>query len=162
MKHTILAGAAAGAAGTTALNAVTYLDMALRGRGSSSVPQDLVERLSDTAHLPIPGEDEQHANRVAGLGPLLGIGMGVGIGALLGAVRARSRPGLPATAVTTGLAAMAGSDLPTAALGISDPRQWRPADWLSDLVPHLVYGAVTAAAYEVLVDGGRRRRSRRR
>ncbi len=33
----LLLGAAAGAAGTTALDAVTYLDMALRGRPASSL-----------------------------------------------------------------------------------------------------------------------------
>ncbi|MGI8900330.1 MAG: hypothetical protein ACR2HA_05280 [Nocardioides sp.] len=36
--RSVLAGVAAGAAGTTALNAVTYLDMAIRGRGTSSTP----------------------------------------------------------------------------------------------------------------------------
>jgi hypothetical protein len=38
-----LLGAAAGAAGTTALNTVTYLDMAVRGRPTSSTPEDIVE-----------------------------------------------------------------------------------------------------------------------
>jgi hypothetical protein len=33
MRNRIIAGLLAGAAGTTALNAVTYSDMALRGRG---------------------------------------------------------------------------------------------------------------------------------
>ena len=35
----LLRGAAAGAAGSTALNAVTYLDMVVRGRGTSSTPE---------------------------------------------------------------------------------------------------------------------------
>jgi len=52
----LLRGAAAGAAGTTALNAVTYLDMVLRGRGTSSTPEDTVEKLSDKTHLPVPGD----------------------------------------------------------------------------------------------------------
>ena len=34
----LLSGAAAGAAGTTALNVITYLDIALRGRPTSSTP----------------------------------------------------------------------------------------------------------------------------
>ncbi|PWI45743.1 hypothetical protein [Streptomyces sp. ICBB 8177] len=50
-----LIGAAAGAAGTTTLNAVTYLDMALRGRPSSDTPQLAVERLTDAAHTSVPG-----------------------------------------------------------------------------------------------------------
>ena len=41
----VLRGAAAGAAGTTALNAVTYLDMTVRGRGTSSTPEQTVEAL---------------------------------------------------------------------------------------------------------------------
>ena len=41
----ILAGAAAGAAGTTALNLIAYLDMTLRGRGASSTPEDTVEKV---------------------------------------------------------------------------------------------------------------------
>ena len=38
----MLRGAAAGAAGTTALNVVTYLDMAVRGRPASSTPERTV------------------------------------------------------------------------------------------------------------------------
>lgn len=38
-------GAAAGAAGTPALNAVTYADMVVRARAASSVPPDTVKKL---------------------------------------------------------------------------------------------------------------------
>jgi len=41
-------GAVAGAAGTTALNAVGYADMALRGRPASSVPARVAEPGSAT------------------------------------------------------------------------------------------------------------------
>jgi hypothetical protein len=37
-----------------------------------------------------------------------------------------------------------------AALAVTDPRTWTPADWASDIVPHLAYGAVTAATLEHL------------
>jgi hypothetical protein len=37
----------AGAAGTAALNAVTYADMAVRGRAASQTPQRSVRRLAD-------------------------------------------------------------------------------------------------------------------
>ena len=43
MRNRIIAGLLAGAAGTTALNAVTYADMALRGRPGSEIPEHLVE-----------------------------------------------------------------------------------------------------------------------
>ena len=42
---------------------------------------------------------------------------------------------------------MAGSDGPLAALGLTKPDQWAPADWASDIIPHLGYGA---AAYATL------------
>ncbi len=49
-----LLGAAAGAAGTTALNVVTYLDMAVRGRPASSTPEMTVEKLSEKSHVRSP------------------------------------------------------------------------------------------------------------
>ncbi|MFI8849675.1 hypothetical protein ACIGW3_05665 [Streptomyces sp. NPDC053499] len=154
MMRRTWAGIVAGAAGTTALNTVTYLDMAVRGRGASSAPEDVVHRLSARTHVPVPGEAEARENRASATGALLGILTGVGVGALYGASRALPwRPAPPLAGLATGLAAMAGSDLPMALLKVSQPRTWRPADWLSDLVPHLVYGAVTAAAYEMLGPG---------
>jgi len=140
-----LRGAAAGAAGTTALNAVTYLDMVLRGRGTSSTPEDTVEKLSDKIHVPVPGEGDERDNRVSGLGALTGIVSGVGIGGLLGVVRAAGwRPGILAGSTVATLGALLGTNGPMAALGITDPRTWPPSSWVSDVVPHLAYGVVTA------------------
>jgi hypothetical protein len=138
-----LRGAAAGAAATTALNAVTYLDMTVRGRGTSSTPEQTVEKLAEKAHVDIPGDEETRQNRVQGLGPLTGLVAGVGVGVVAGLVRAagfRSSP--PVGTVLTSLAAMAGGNGPMALLGVSDPRQWSTTDWLSDVVPHLAYGLV--------------------
>jgi hypothetical protein len=138
-----LRGAAAGAAGTTALNAVTYLDMAGRGRGTSSTPEQTVEALAEKVHVPIPGEGETRENRLQGLGPLTGLAAGVGVGVLAGLARAaglRSRP-LAGTALTTAVVLVAANG-PMTVLGITDPRTWSLTDWVSDLVPHLAYGAV--------------------
>ena len=143
-------GALAGAAGTTALNAVTYLDMAVRGRGSSSTPQQTVETLAEKACVQIPGDEETEQNRVSGLGPLLGILTGIGTGAALGVLYAGRRPPLAVGAVLAAVGAMAGSDAPMAALGISDPRSWSATDWISDAVPHAAYGVVTAAALDAM------------
>src|SRR4051794_30051453 len=77
MGRVVVAGAAAGAAGTTALNTVTYLDMALRGRPASDTPQQAVHKLADRAGLNIPGDGERREGRVDGLGPLLGVLTGV-------------------------------------------------------------------------------------
>ena len=69
-----LLGAAAGAAGTTALNFLTYVDIAVRGRPASSAPEKTVETLSDKTGISIPGEEDAEENRVAGLRPLTGPG----------------------------------------------------------------------------------------
>jgi hypothetical protein len=141
-----LRGAAAGAAGTSALNAVTYLDMAVRGRPASSTPTDTVEKLAEKAHVPIPGEGARRANRLEGIGPLLGLAAGVGTGVVSGLARAaglRSGPTVGTALVTGGVLVAANG--PMAALGITDPRSWSAADWISDLAPHLAYGIVATA-----------------
>jgi hypothetical protein len=140
----ILSGAVAGAAGTAALNAATYLDMVMRGRGSSGTPQQTIEAIEDRLPVSVPGERETRDNRVSALGSLSGMVTGIGIGAVFGVLRrAGLRPPLPVGAVLVGLAAMASTDASMASLGVSDPRRWSASDWLSDLLPHLVYGAVT-------------------
>ncbi len=141
----VVIGAAAGAAGTTALNAVTYLDMAVRARPASSTPQDTVEKLADNVHVPIPGRGEAHDHRIAGLGPLTGLAAGIGVGALLGFARSAGwKPGLVVTGLAATVGALIGSNGPMTVLGVTDPRTWAVKDWVSDVVPHLAFGAVTA------------------
>ncbi len=146
MMSSALRGAAAGAAATTALNAATYLDMALRGRGASSTPERSVEGLLQAAGLDVPGEGETRAHRLSALGSLLGLATGVTVGAAYGAVTSRGRPGLTAGTVLGSVAAMLAGNAPMVALGVSDPRTWSAGDWVSDLLPHAAYGAVLAAA----------------
>ena len=138
-----LRGAAAGAAGTTALNAVTYLDMVGRGRGASSTPERTVEALAEKAHVQIPGDEETRSNRVQGLGPLTGLVAGIGVGVLAGLARAAGfrTPPLVGTALTT-LGVLVAANGPMTVLGITDPRTWSTTDWVSDVVPHLAYAAV--------------------
>ncbi|MDX6230227.1 MAG: hypothetical protein QOI76_3617 [Frankiales bacterium] len=139
MLKTVARGLVAGAAGVTALNWVTYLDMATRGRPASDTPAKLVEQSLRRLDLPTPDQ-----TRLGALGALAGIKVGllVGAGAALGRGAGLRLPAPLAVAITGG-AAMAASDVPIAALGVSDPRQWSAADWLGDVVPHLAYGAVT-------------------
>jgi hypothetical protein len=149
----IAIGAAAGAAGSTALNAVTYLDMAVRGRPASDTPGQTVRRLSAVTHVPVPGDGESRDNRVAGLGPLAGLVTGVGSGMLLALARAAGwRPGLVAEAGVAAALALLGSNGPMTALGVTDPRTWPASSWVSDVVPHLVYGAVAAGVLRGLAD----------
>lgn len=144
MMRTLVRGALAGAAGTTALNAVTYADMAVRGRPTSSAPEDTVDTLAAKAGLDVPGEGETRESRLTGLGALSGIVVGTGVGTAVAAMRAAGvRMPLWAGGALVGALAMAATDLPMARLRISDPRTWSTADWVSDAVPHLIYGLVT-------------------
>ncbi|MFF0500526.1 hypothetical protein ACFYU5_29295 [Nocardia aobensis] len=151
MFTSMLRGAAAGAAGTAALNATTYLDMLVRGRDPSSTPEQSVEKLAGLAHYSIPGTKQQRANRIQAAGSALGVLTGVGAGMAVGAARSLGwQPSKPVGAVVTGTAAMAGAAVPMFVLGVSDPRQWKTTDWLADALPHLVYGAVTSATLQGL------------
>ncbi|MGC5361693.1 hypothetical protein ACPXCE_08375 [Streptomyces sp. DT24] len=147
MIRTVGRGLLAGAAGTTALNVVTYADMALRGRPTSSAPETTVSRLADLVGRPVPGDDEHRGNRLSGLGALSGLLVGTGAGAVA-AVTRRAGLRLPVWlgGVLTGALVMAATDAPMAGLKVSDPRTWSATDWVSDAVPHLVHGLVTYAA----------------
>jgi len=137
---------AAGAAGTTALNAATYADMAVRARAASRTPATTVEKLAEQAGKPVPGEGEQRQNRLEGLGALSGIAAGVGIGAVAGLFAPLlTRLPLVLSAAAVGAGAMAATDLPMTRLGITDPTTWSATDWASDALPHLAYGAMTVA-----------------
>ncbi|MEU4094232.1 hypothetical protein [Streptomyces sp. NPDC026673] len=144
--HGVLCGAAAGAAGTTVLNTVGYLDMLLRGRSASSAPETTVERLSDATHVPIPGDADTRRNRVAALGPLTGIAAGAGMGATLGlALGCGWRPQTVVLTATATVGALIGTNGPMTVLRVTDPRTWSRSDWISDIVPHVAYALVTTA-----------------
>jgi|SRR3954468_12732832 hypothetical protein len=146
----ITKGLAAGAVGTELLNVATYVDMAVRARGASSTPQEDVERLSGRVGVQL-GEGEERENRTAAIGTLMGYATGAGVGILYGVLRpaVRRLPRGPG-AVLVGLAAMAATDATSAALGTTDPRSWTASEWLSDLVPHLAFGAGLVATYDAL------------
>jgi uncharacterized membrane protein len=146
MTGTFSRGLIAGAAGTAALNAVTYLDMALRGRPASTMPERIVDAIAVAAGAEVPGRGRERDSRRTALGALTGIGNGLGVGVLASLARSAGvrMPG-PIGAVVTGAAAMAATDVPLAALSVSDPRSWTAADWMADAVPHLAYGATVQA-----------------
>lgn len=146
LGRTLADGFVAGAAGTTALNAATYLDMAVRGRGTSEMPEKAVEELAHRAGQEIPGSGSERDNRVQGLGALSGIASGLGIGVVCALLRPLHRR-LPAavSAVALGGLAMATTDAAMVRLGLTDPKTWSAQDWLSDALPHVAYGA--AATY---------------
>jgi hypothetical protein len=148
--HTLVAGAAAGAVGTTVLNITTYLDMAVRGRAPSSIPEDIAGRMADAAGVDL-GEGDRATNRRTAVGALLGYATGIGVGAAYGLWRGRvGGHSVLAGGVLAGAAAMATADVPIVVAGLSDPREWGLAGWLSDVVPHLLYGVSTAWAFDGL------------
>jgi hypothetical protein len=150
----IARGLVAGAAGTLTLEVLTYLDMAVRGRPASTVPAETARELVETAGgelAPGPGGDDARENRGQALGALLGHASGLGFAAVYGGLREQTGPvPLAAGGVGLALAAMAGANGPATALGVTDPRTWGAEGWLSDVVPHLAYGFVTAAVYDAL------------
>lgn len=160
----MLAGVGAGAIGSVALNVTTYLDMVLRGRSASDVPARTAGKLADLAGVDLGGgaggvaenPDQRRARATAesrrtGIGALLGYATGLGVGALFGILSPllRRLP-LPATGLLLGAAAMAGSDVPTTSLGVTDPRRWGAPGWMADIVPHMAYGLFTALAFRTL------------
>ncbi|MGI9000887.1 MAG: hypothetical protein ACR2GH_04400 [Pseudonocardia sp.] len=160
MSREVLTGIAAGAAGTTALNAVTYLEMATRARPASTTPEDTVRKAEELTHVSLSEHDpdsDEAGNRRSGLGALLGIAAGLGTGALYGLVRPKlGRVPFALLGVGASLAANVGTTGPMVALGVTDPRTWPASSWFSDLVPHLAYGFATAAVWELMQPGRRR------
>ncbi len=142
----LLRGALAGAVGTTALNAMTYLDMTVRGRPASSTPEQVVERSAELLGIPLPVDEDKRQGRESGLGSLLGTVAGISAGIVLGGLRATGRP--RSTAGTVGAAwvlVMLAGNGPMTALGVTDPRTWATTDWVADVVPHFAYAAAAAA-----------------
>lgn len=146
MRRELAVGVTAGAAGTVALNAATYLDMLGRGRSASSMPADAAGKLLADVDL---GDEGTAPNRREALGALLGLVTGLGVGAVYGLIRSRVDVPSPIAALGLAAAAMAGSDIPMTALGLTDPREWDATSWAADSLPHLAYGVAATAAYRV-------------
>jgi len=141
----VAVGAAAGAAGTAALNATTFVDMALRGRPASETPEQTVEQMVERSPFDLPGDEQARRNRVAGLAPLLGSVAGAAGGVVAALARdALSIRGFAPTAGVTLVIGMLVGNAPMTLLGITLPRTWSAADWAADVVPHLAYAAVAA------------------
>ncbi len=155
LKDTLL-GLVAGAAGTVALNVATYVDMAARGRSSSSAPSKMVEIVANKTGLPLSAQgkgsqDQTAQNRESGLGALLGYVNGLGVGVAYGLLRSQlDELPLPLAGIGVGLLAMAASDIPLVALKVSNPKTWGVSGWAADVIPHLIYGLVTVSTFEAL------------
>jgi hypothetical protein len=118
----------------------------------------MVAVLANKAGIPLStggerADDEKVQNRQSGLGALFGYVTGLGVGTAYELLHPllRGLP-MPVAGVGVDLAAMATSDFPIAALGVSDPTTWGVSSWAADVVPHLAYGLVTAIAYDAFTD----------
>jgi uncharacterized membrane protein len=142
----LLNGVTAGAAGTTALDAVSGVDAVLRARPASRAPERLVAAVADRAGVGVPGSRTERRTRLAASGPLAGTATGVVVGAVAGGLRAAGLrlPGVVGGPLL-GAAAMLATDGPLALTRVSDPRTWSAADWAADVLPHLAYGVATHA-----------------
>jgi hypothetical protein len=137
-------GLIAGAVGTTVLNAVTYVDMAVRGRPASEMPARTVTTGLYLLDVDVPGGGAERQSRETAFGALTGIAAGIGVGVASSLARAAGLRLSPVLGpVLTGAAAMAATDLPAAALGVTDLTKWSAEDWAADAVPHFAYGLAT-------------------
>lgn len=141
-------GLAAGCVGLIALEITSYLDQYLRARPPSDSPTKLGRRLGDELGLDL-GTGDARRHRASALGPLAGYWDGLLLGIAWSALAPREANTLTGTALLTA-GAMAGSNGPLVALGITDPREWTATDWLSDAVPHLAYALATVATVAAL------------
>lgn len=149
MLRSIVAGAIAGAAGELALNIVTYGDMLVRGRPASEMPATVARRMAETVGIGPSQRPLRAANRHEAAGALLGYGMAVGMAVGYAILRRFGiRPSVPVAGLALGGGAMAISDTTAIALGATDPAEWGVSGWVADIVPHAVYGIVTAATLE--------------
>jgi hypothetical protein len=151
LRRSLVRGLVAGTAGTTALFATTYLDMAIRGRPASRTPEQTVEQMADLLGVTLPGDAEARQARAEGLGNLLGLAAGVTTGAALGVLRGLGHPRTPLGTVGVGwVLAMVAGNGPMSALKVTDPRRWSTSDWLTDVVPHAAYAVAAAGAFGAL------------
>lgn len=165
MPNRLIAGLAAGAAGTAALNVTAYLDMLVRGRPASQLPARVAGKMADEVGVPLdfraPNQagavtGSQVSNRQEAVGALLGYANGIGFGVAY-AVARLVVPRLPLWigGAILGSATMAASDVPATQMRLTDPREWTTADWLADILPHAAYGLVTVMTYEALSEAGK-------
>ncbi|MBV8374769.1 MAG: hypothetical protein JO302_04605 [Candidatus Eremiobacteraeota bacterium] len=143
-------GMIAGAAGATALDALSYMDMLVRGRSASDVPGQTVSRLVKSIGLILDGEDTVSSNRRTASGALLGHADGVLAASLYALIRSAIRVPWP-----VGAAFLAGITLVTGEgsavrTGATDWSKWSLSEWVTDIVPRLAFGIVAAVVVEAL------------
>lgn len=130
--------------------------MALRGRGASNMPAEVVRRIADKAGVeplnkPDDQADDKTKNRRSALGALSGYTYGVAVGIIYSTVQPMFRKlPIPARALILGSLVMAATDVPATLLHATDPKKWGVGGWMSDILPHFVYGLVTVSICDMI------------
>ena len=150
MKPGLIAGAISGAVGTLALDTASYTDMLIRGRAASELPGQAAAQFARSVGVDLdPEGSATDRNRASALGAILGYGTGVAVGAAYGLL-ARGRAGKAGGALALGGAAMVVANGPMVVQGLTDPRTWGVAGWISDIVPHVAYGLAAVTTYRLI------------
>lgn len=153
----LLTGGLAGVIGTTALNLTTNADLAIRGRKPSSVPSDTIRRAEAAVGIDLAdlGGARAAHNRREGLAVIGGYLTGAATGALYGLVRERV-PTAPRTltGLGVGIAAMVAANGGAVAARATRPSRWTLDDWLTDIVPHAIFGVTTVVSFDRLIPPG--------
>lgn len=144
-------GLIAGAAGVTALDAVTYLDMLVRGRPASDVPARTVNELAKKIGIDkLDADDEKTTNRRSATGALVGYADGVLSSVAYGALRsAVPIPWPVGAALLAGMTLLVGEGS-AVRTGVVDWSKWGAKEWIADIVPRLAYGGVAALVVEAM------------
>ena len=147
----VLVGLIAGATGTTVINVATNLDMVLRGRAPSHVPDRTVEPIAREVGIVDARDDARDNHRLSGLGAVSGSLTGIAAGVASALVRPKAaRIPAPVAGLAVGLGAMALTDASATVAGATDLRSWTPASWLADLIPHALFGWATVLVIDLL------------
>lgn len=141
-------GLAAAAIGTAAMTSAQNAYLGLTGGAPSSVPEQMGRRIIEGGlGRRVPRKRRGALNQ--GMHMLYGTAWGLPFGLVVGSLR--SRPRASAAGAALGLTAWGASLVELPALRLSPPPwQQPPGALVVDLAMHLVYGASTAAVYQVL------------
>jgi uncharacterized membrane protein len=141
-------GLAAAAIGTAAMTSAQNAYLRLTGGAPSLVPEQMGRRIIEGGlGRRVPRKRRGALNQ--GIHMLYGTAWGLPFGLVVGSLR--NRPRASAAGAALGLTAWGASMVELPALGLSPPPwQQPPGALVVDLAMHLVYGASTAAVYQVL------------
>ena len=142
--QTLLIGLAAGAIATVVLTIVEYLDIAVTGRPTSTVPGEVAVALTG-------GDPHRDRERAEKLNLPTHFAHGTALGAALAAL---SLLGLSPvlTTVIFYVLLLGGDWTMYVLLGVTTPRSWTATQWIRELVLKGIFAAAMGVAFYWLID----------